>query len=368
MTAPSTTGPRRFEALDAWRGIAALAVALVHLTTESVLHRNAVIGNGTRFVDFFFVLSGFVIAHAYGQRLASRRDVVRFLIRRVGRLWPLHVTVIAALVALQVSLMVAAQLGIPIGGRSAFARYDLDQLPLNVLLIHAWGMYRSPTWNGVSWSISTELFAYLTFAALVPLTSRAGLRAAAIALMATAMVVLATVAPMGMKSMADFGLFRCLLGFMAGVLTQHAWVRWPRAWGTGGEIAAAALLVAAVALVPRGLATLAIVPVFAMVVFVFAAESGAVSRLLAHPAPRALGAWSYAIYLIHPLFTTLFLISARHQMIFIGGRATVAGPTWFVEGLTLAYLAAVIGVASLAYRYVERPGQRLFHRWADALT
>lgn len=368
MTGAAPSAARRYEVLDAWRGVAALGVALVHLTTESVLHRNAVIGNGTRFVDFFFVLSGFVIAHAYGQRLVDRADVLRFLIRRIGRLWPLHVTVLAVFVGLQLAVVVAATLGMPLGGRSAFGRSGLDELPLNILLVHAWGMYALPTWNGVSWSISTELFAYVTFATLVPLTSTAGLRVAAAMIIAGSLYVLVGIAPAGMKSMADFGVFRCLFGFMAGVFVQHAWCRWPRRGGTAAEVSATVLLLAIVAFVPRGLATVAIVPAFAVVVYVFAAESGAVSRLLARRIPRALGTWSYAIYMLHPLVTTLFLVPNRGRMITVDGRTTLAGPPWFTEGLTVAYLVVVVLLARLAYRYVERPGQRIFNRWADALT
>jgi peptidoglycan/LPS O-acetylase OafA/YrhL len=60
----------RFIALDSWRGIAACLVALFHLEAYSHLvysHLNAApfLRNSWLFVDFFFVLSGFVIAANY---------------------------------------------------------------------------------------------------------------------------------------------------------------------------------------------------------------------------------------------------------------------------------------------------------------
>lgn len=355
----------RFEALDAWRGLAALAVSLVHLTTESVLHRNAVVGNGTRFVDFFFVLSGFVIAHAYRERLQTgAAEVWMFLTRRIGRLWPLHIATLAAFVGLQVSIVIASKLGMEVGDRVAFARSSLDQIPANLLLVHAWGMYESPTWNGVSWSISTEMLAYCVFAAVCGLAPSRWITRVAVVILGGSLCVVLFYAPAGMKSMADFGSFRCLYGFMTGVIVRELWGLFPSRLGTWGEIMATGGLVATVSLVPVGAPTVLIVPVFALTVWVFASESGAISRLLRRKAPQALGAWSYSIYMIHPLVTTVVLVVNRHRMVLVDGRRSLDGPVWLVEAITIAYLLMVVVVARLTYRYVELPGQRVFNRWA----
>lgn len=74
---------QRFEFLDGLRGIAALAVLGMHL------------GNfpsaGYLAVDFFFLLSGFVIAHAYGGAIISgTMKLSQFITRRVVRLYPLY--------------------------------------------------------------------------------------------------------------------------------------------------------------------------------------------------------------------------------------------------------------------------------------
>ncbi|MEO8702134.1 MAG: acyltransferase, partial [Kofleriaceae bacterium] len=110
----------RFEALDAWRGICALIVAVEHLSITNVLHANEFVRHGARFVDFFFVLSGFVIAHAYRERLARGvAEARRFLWRRVGRLWPLHIAILLALIGAEVAILIAGKAGISIG-REAF--------------------------------------------------------------------------------------------------------------------------------------------------------------------------------------------------------------------------------------------------------
>jgi peptidoglycan/LPS O-acetylase OafA/YrhL len=79
---------KRFAALDSWRGLAACLVALHHLSRSMDSHVNALglIPNSYLFVDFFFVLSGFVIAANYEQRLAEGFSVWRFALLRFGRL------------------------------------------------------------------------------------------------------------------------------------------------------------------------------------------------------------------------------------------------------------------------------------------
>jgi peptidoglycan/LPS O-acetylase OafA/YrhL len=91
----------RFKALDGWRGLCALSVALMHLTFAGNYQDVQFVNNAYLFVDFFFVLSGFVISHSTWGRLCSIQDLANFVVRRFARLWPLHVTVIAILVFIE---------------------------------------------------------------------------------------------------------------------------------------------------------------------------------------------------------------------------------------------------------------------------
>lgn len=72
---------RRFEALDGLRGIAALAVAYGHAFPG---HRNTALA-----VDFFFILSGFVLAHSYGERLEQGLPFGKYMRARAIRLFPM---------------------------------------------------------------------------------------------------------------------------------------------------------------------------------------------------------------------------------------------------------------------------------------
>lgn len=75
---------RRYEALDGLRGVAAFGVMLYHIGGWT--GRPWLVAHGYLAVDFFFCLSGFVLAHAYGRRAIGWPGFMR---QRLVRLWPL---------------------------------------------------------------------------------------------------------------------------------------------------------------------------------------------------------------------------------------------------------------------------------------
>ena len=80
---------RRYETLDALRGLAALAVVVFHL--GQVRLAPDLVPHGYLAVDFFFVLSGFVVAHAYEEALRGSLSFRSFALRRAIRLYPLAI-------------------------------------------------------------------------------------------------------------------------------------------------------------------------------------------------------------------------------------------------------------------------------------
>src|SRR5436190_2007369 len=83
---PRMSSQERFVTLDGMRGLAALVVAASHVGELVGL---GVPPHAHLAVDFFFVLSGFVIAHAYEHRLATTMRPIDFIRVRVIRLHPL---------------------------------------------------------------------------------------------------------------------------------------------------------------------------------------------------------------------------------------------------------------------------------------
>jgi peptidoglycan/LPS O-acetylase OafA/YrhL len=372
----------RFAALDGLRGLSAVAVALFHLPLAFHLYPTPLVREAYVFVDFFFVLSGFVLAHAYGARLTGGAELGEFLWRRIGRLWPLHIATLAALVALEcIRLLLSRQLGDgirpPFSGETA-----LSELLPNALLLHGWG-YNVLTWNIPSWSISAELLAYIVFGLVAVLARSRALVVAGLIVAATWTVSLAIAANVPLYS-ALTGL-RALSGFFAGVLVYAAFThrgapRWPVALATLIEAGAALLIAAYLVFLSREEMTPWAMPVFVLAVYVFAAERGLLSRALKSTPLQVLGMLSYSIYLTHSLVITAFNAMARLIGRFAGieviapastlfpdspdrylrGDIVHFGNAWLNDLYALAFLAAVIVLSAITYRLIELPGQRLF--------
>ena len=81
---------RAFITLDGLRGIAALMIAARHAPIWPSGHPTRFLGESYLAVDFFFVLSGFVLAYAYGERLRTGMNTRRFMAIRLTRLYPLY--------------------------------------------------------------------------------------------------------------------------------------------------------------------------------------------------------------------------------------------------------------------------------------
>lgn len=331
------------------------------------------------FVDFFFVLSGFVITHAYVGRLKSASDGRNFLVRRLGRVWPLHAATLIAFIPLEIVKALAVS-----GETAAFtARFAPSSILSNLLLVHSLGIEDGLTWNIPSWSISAEFLAYATFAALCLLARRTWLvTASAVALSAAGAFVVMGWSDQYMDTSFDFGYFRCLYGFFTG---HVAYRLFQAARGAGLSIArppitglaegfslAAVIFFVATA---RGNALSYASPLlFGLVVWVFAFEGGAFSRLLAMRPFQWLGARSYSVYMVHALVIALYekavvaiqRLSGEPMFVKqttdgVEDRLISFGATWMMDLLAVAYLGTVVAVASLTYRFVEMPGQSSFN-------
>ncbi|MEI9994996.1 MAG: acyltransferase [Rhizomicrobium sp.] len=370
----------RFRALDGWRGICALVVALHHLELWCFLFWQPLVREAWLFVDFFFVLSGFVLAHTYGDKLRDAAGIRSFVLRRFGRLWPLHAAVLLALIGLECVRLAMMHHLHGVAARPAFTGPNsVFAIFTNLALVQALGLHDALTWNGPSWSISTEFYTYLVFALICAVAPSRGLRvvlAAAAALLGAG--VLARYSPLGMEETVRWGEWRCLFGFFTGVLAYEVWRRgWlGRLRGSLAEFAVVALVVAFITFEGRNGAVVYLAPpLFALAVLVFAAEGGVLSAALTTRPAAALGRWSYSIYMVHTLvlallFSGLSVLDARlHRdwVVHHGGGLVIDMGSEAANNLAmLAYLAAVVALAAFTWRVIERPGQALFKGWGGA--
>jgi peptidoglycan/LPS O-acetylase OafA/YrhL len=82
------THHHRYLTLDALRGVAALAVVVFHIPELFGLPAQK---SSSLAVDLFFILSGFVVEHAYGDHLRHEMTFSRFITVRMIRLYPLYI-------------------------------------------------------------------------------------------------------------------------------------------------------------------------------------------------------------------------------------------------------------------------------------
>ncbi|WP_150287649.1 acyltransferase family protein [Rhabdaerophilum calidifontis] len=357
----------RFEALDGWRGIAALAIAFYHAPFAHGLRALAGWKNFELFVDFFFVLSGFVICHAWGARLTRPGAVRDFALRRFWRIWPLHFAILLAFLAIELAKAGAGLVvALPLEDAPFTGSRSWEALLSNIVMAQALNLHGTTTWNGPAWSISVEFWTYLLFAGAMLAFRRPDARIfLAIALLGAA--GLALLSPIWLFATHDFGLPRAIYGFFLGAATYRLArsERFEIGAGAGTELAAIVLIIAFLSSTGMNWTSLMAPPVFAMVILVFAEGRGFVTRLLESAPVQALGRWSYSIYLVHALLyyaVRLALVFAE-KVLRLPLTATGAGnERVFTLGSGLAdavailtLLVATIALARLGYRYIERP-------------
>ena len=163
-TSPTLPVLSRDGPLDALRFLAALFIVLYHVAERapvSLFSLSDAFGRGYLATDFFLMLSGYVLARTYGPRvLNSDIDTLTFLKRRVQRIWPPHLVVLALFVTFFVG---ASTIGLAPQNPQWF---QWDQLPAQVFLVQAWFAPGTSGWNTPTWTLSALIVAYALFPAI----------------------------------------------------------------------------------------------------------------------------------------------------------------------------------------------------------
>lgn len=146
--------PKNLFLIQVLRGIASLLVVLLHATTNLEYNTGkdflfGFFGFGGSGVDMFFVLSGFIITYTSRQAVTERLNFIPFLRRRFVRIYPVYWIIISFFLFVQVMF--------PSFYGKAFS-FDILNLLSTYLLLPGHVMV-----NGVSWTLSTELFFYVLF-------------------------------------------------------------------------------------------------------------------------------------------------------------------------------------------------------------
>jgi peptidoglycan/LPS O-acetylase OafA/YrhL len=363
---------KRFVVLDSWRGLCALLVAVHNLNFGPWLPQRSFVAHSSLFVDFFFVLSGFVISHAYEGRFVRLSDIAAFMLRRFGRLWPLHVAVLVCLIVLHFARFVIARSANLTLDADANGTHLLRTIATNLLFIQIFDVKSWLSWNAPSWSISTEFWTYLVFAIVCLFFSikrMSNLVMGAIA--ASAAVLIFFRSPDFLETNTAFAFFRCLYGFCTGYLIYQVYKSFPTKIGSIAELPVILLVAGYVTYLGSGIASMMAPAIFGFAIWVFAHEEGVISRAMKTRPFIRLGTWSYSIYMVHWLLRNLLVraneiienLLARHLIpTGISLNRTLTQLT-----VTVLYLVTTVSIAAVTYRLIEQPGRKYFNGLAETL-
>ena len=295
---------RTFHTLDGLRGIAALAVVGRHLNGELL----RLMPSSHLAVDLFFVLSGFVLSHAYEERLRTSLTFGRFMVMRLVRLWPLYIlgTAIGVAVVLR-----AAMHGAAFDAPVFVASLLCASVFLPTFRSISFNHFHLYPFNFPAWSLLWELAVNFLFAAIARRLHTV-LLVSIIALGALLLVYTSWRHEDGLAGGSNFhtwwvGGGKVVFSFFAGVGVHRLYKRKALVWLRAPAWLASIVLIAVFVARPSTHAWLydAAVALLLFPALVLAATAEPSERM--RPIFARLGVMSYAVYAIHAPFAQLAL-------------------------------------------------------------
>jgi peptidoglycan/LPS O-acetylase OafA/YrhL len=352
--------------LESVRGLAALMVVLFHTPAWYLpLFEMSVVRNGFLMVHLFFVLSGFVIYKAYGTRLHTAMDVMKFQALRFGRLYPIHILFLLVFVGIEGAKYVAATtFGMNLPNAQPFQNGGVAEFIQTLFLVQSLGFTENAKpFNFPSWSISVEFYTYILFALVTLLAPRGK------TLVYAVLAILALLAVALLRE--DVGNFifilHCVSGFFLGCLVCQACdilrgadLRLPAI----APLAVVGLIFVYLWLKPEGEHPydydLLIFPLTAMLIFALQLSvDNPLSRLLRVRTLAWLGTISYSIYMSHAAL--IWIVNQFIRVVLKRSEISLNGlmhPQLTAGEAVLAYgalFALVIGLSSLTFLWIENP-------------
>lgn len=359
---------QKFAALNGLRMAAALLVVLFHYANLAVSFPRLphfvqnLIANGTIALPFFYVLSGFVLAHSHINREPGPRGIRNFYSARIARLYPVYLLSFLLFfpIAIEKYLRHAAP-GLNHGPQI----YVFGGL-LTLFALQAWTPL-SQAWNGPAWSLSVEAFFYLVFPFALPRIAKMR-PIPLIALLGTlwlAMISLTiahehnVIRPEVWNRYIMYQPIFWMPTFLLGIATYRLaryWRQVPSALATTISLGSVAVLLLLAALLSPELGGDFLVnggaaPLIAIIVLAFSHPGCLSSRIMGWKLFDFLGGASYVIYILQSPTWHIFR-AVTDKFRHVHGLPVV--PDWQF----LLYLVFIVAFALLVQQVIERPAQR----------
>ena len=336
--------------LTSIRGLAALLVVFYHI--KHFLLPIAFFGafyplfaDGYLAVDFFLVLSGFIMSYKYAVdfKTGVSANFLDFMARRLARIYPLHAFVMLCFLTLPIGLYVT-------GRGYDSSTFGIGSFLAKLFLVDLWwlGTGTWDTWNVPSWTISGELFAYLIFPLFVYLYQAVGRGLRAALLAGAVAMLIGLFQGFGCTSIGgcigQLGLLRCVVEFVLGVGVWFLFVETKKFGATYFKVVTLVSIVLLVAAFRSGVSNYYFVPpLFATTLYGLVGFRSQLHDLLELRVLVYLGEISYSVYLTH-----IFLRDLLFKLFLATGEAPGLAFILFYVGVTLLFSVAT-------YRWIEVP-------------
>lgn len=362
----------KFNNLESLRGIAAICVALYHAPVFfafNSLFYNQFIYNSWIMVDFFFVLSGFVISLNYWNKLHTYNDLFLFQKKRFFRLYPLHIATLLVCLFIEFLKYIGELKFNILASTPAFSENNLYELILNILLIHSW-VNSNLTFNFPSWSISAEFYVYFLFGLLVYIFKNYSKYLFHIVLILLFSFALISLLNGGIKSLALIigtpnGPIRCIFSFFIGFIIYQIYININLNLFFKSSFFLLLTILLNIFFILKfsenNFFTLFMPVLFGFtILFLVCSESSNIfNKLLNYKFIVYLGTISYGIYMIHaPLwwFIKVFLEYFLHFPTIInndGGRSILIENIYLGSLINLVSLILLLITAHYSYKKIE---------------
>jgi peptidoglycan/LPS O-acetylase OafA/YrhL len=300
----------QIQALTSLRGIAAIWVMLFHVDVflfyknyGALLNHDAsgIITKGYLWVDFFFILSGFVISLAYQHKFVSwatiKLNFISYLKSRWLRIYPLHFFTLALLVAAYFVLpLLFADISKDGSWQTFFAPSAIVD---NLLLIHAMNQHVYLSWNIVSWSIAAEWWVYIAAVPLIFLAQQKTWITIAQFIIFASSIYFFFAHFKTLDVTFNYGWLRCLSEFGLGIIAYNVYKKSFVAKVFSSDVLSGLLLCTVIITMHYAAADILIVPQFMLLILCIAHNKSIVSKVLNSKVLKYLGNISYSIYMMH---------------------------------------------------------------------
>ena len=316
-------------------------------------------------VDFFFVLSGFVIALTYLEKITNWSTLLSFQKKRFLRLYPLHLIMLIIFTGIEISkYIVEIKYGL-IANNQAFSKNDLSSFLANFFLIHNWTI-SSLTFNQPSWSISSEFFTYVLFAGLV-LLSRNNLKLFSLILLINIIICWIILNQLGMKEDNIGGPVRCLYSFSIGVIIFQLYENFKNKFYLSSSYISSIVILSIIIIIikfgTKGTENVELIPfLFGVMILslVLTNQNTIIHQYLSKRWLVYLGTISYGIYMIHSAVWWLikqflrFVIKLPTETDSQGVTKIVFDNFLISNLISLGGILLVIILAHFSYEFIEK--------------